>query len=113
MLLRRPREEPLGVRGWVAVLLALFWSRQLFNALVLLASSAGAAGDEISIADQLGWPSTSLAFGTAAVGLVVCLWVAFVAVPRASRLPLLAGGGLGSLVGFAIWNLALGPWLLP
>lgn len=123
LLFRRRREAALGARGWAALLLALFWSRQVFNAgKILLGYVRGGewargggwpATDEVELAEYLGWPALSLAFGSAALGLAVCSWVVFGLVPRASRRAVLLGGGLGSLAGFAIWYGVLGPRLLP
>lgn len=111
------RDAPLGARGWIAVALALFWSRQVWNVArsvwrVLRGGDFGRS-DEVKIAEHLGLPGESISFTTAALGLAVCLAVLLWLVPRQARRPLLVGGLVGSLAGYGLWYRWLGPLVLP
>jgi len=102
-----PRESPLVVSGWCATLLALFWSRQVFNAagsvaLVIIGKGGTASGDETFL--TLGVPSIA--------GLVVCGAVVWFH-PRAQRLAFAIAAPAGCVVGFVAWYGLLGPHLLP
>jgi len=118
-LLRRRAErwQLLGAWGRTAAITALFWSRQVFNAVIALAEELGEGcsyqGDEFRLAEGLGWPAWSLLLPTAAVGLEVCRRVAFVLVPGDERPGFLLGGLTGSLAGFGLWYGWLGPLALP
>ena len=74
-----PRDAPLGPVGWVAALLALFWSRPVFVALRLLAAPATRLDfqhlDEVRSASALGLPCWVIAAGTGMIGAAVCLLV--------------------------------------
>ena len=104
-----------GVR-WFAAIVALFWSRQLFNAIGyvwhLTQGEATRNGDEVKVAMYFGWPELSVLAATGAVGLAVCVAVVRL-LPRVERRPFTIGGALGSLVGFGIWYGCVGPALLP
>ena len=116
--LRRPAEsdEPLGAKGWVATLLSLFWSRQLFNAVRALqrvmTSGEWGHSDEVLLAEHLSLPLGSLSLVTGCLALFVC-GIVVVQMPRGRTLPWLAGGLLGSLAGFVVWYGYLGPRVLP
>ncbi len=111
---------PLGRAGWAAALLALFWSRELFNALALALgwlilqrpSAFLLAGDEQKLSMLADLPLGTISAITGVAGAGVCLAVVGLT-PRAWRLPLLCGGVAGSLVGFAAWMFLAGPLLLP
>ncbi len=116
--LRRRAEstEPLGARGWMATLLSLFWSRQLFNAAsalhLVVTSGEWGNSDEVRLAEHFRLHSGSLSLFTGLVALLVCVTVV-IQMPRGKTLPWLAGGMLGSLVGFAVWYGYFGPRVLP
>ncbi len=111
-----PREG-LDYRKWIAMLLALFWSRETFNLLsgLLTYFSTGSApwmGDEYRLAYMLGWGSWSVQLPLGLLGLAACA-LAIWRIPKEWRIPVVAGGVPGSLVGFWIWMSLLGPMLLP
>lgn len=119
-LLWRLRGQAWGGRHVIALLMALFWSREVFNAAAYVVFQLGGMvpaerlvqGDELLLGLALGGPPELVLAVTGLVGVVAVLWVAL-EVPRAERVPLVVGGGVGSLLGFALWMSFLGPILLP
>lgn len=117
-LARLARDDRREFRGQVmaAAILTLFWSRQLFNG-VLVAGAAmigadRAQTDEVKIANELGWPSGSILWTTAGLA-AVAIWKTITHLPREQRRPFILAGGTGALVGYGIWYLWLGPIYLP
>ncbi|MDF1838755.1 MAG: hypothetical protein P1V35_12865 [Planctomycetota bacterium] len=99
-----------------ACVLALFWSRQLFNA-ALVASAAvmgrvRASSDEVKIANDLGWPAGSILWATAALAaLAILRTVAHI--QRGQRISFALAGASGAVMGYLLWYESLGPMLLP
>ena len=100
--------------GAMAFLATLFWSRQLFNAVMWTAAGAGTAqGDEVRLAALLGVNLGAFLVPTGVVATGFCGW-ACVGLVGWRRSPGLAVGGvMGSLLGFAGWYGWLGPVVLP
>jgi hypothetical protein len=105
-------------RGWkaVATVLALFWSRQLFNAALvvgnIICGEPWEHPDEVQIAVNLGWHPASILWSTAALAalaIVRTVWH----LPKGQRIPFVLAGGSSSLVGYLVWYRFLGPLLLP
>ena len=119
LLLWRLRRRASGPDGnessgrlWGATLLALFWTRPVFNGLAGFLKAGELRSDEIKIARYLDWPVWSVAAATGVMGLMACLWVVHLQ-PAEQRIQLLVGGPIGGLIGFAVWFWWLGPLLLP
>ena len=116
---KRCSADPLSRAGWYAALLALFWSRQVFNQLayglrwIRGAIDAPTGGDEAEIAGLLDIPAWSLSATTALIGVVVCLTVVGYGVPSPLRCRFFSAGVAGSTVGFGLWMGLIGPYLLP
>lgn len=119
-LLWRLRGQAWGGRHLVALLMALFWSREVFNAAAYVVFRVGGMvpaerlvqGDELKLGLALGGPPELVLAVTGLVGALAVLWVAL-EVRRSERVPLVVGGGVGSLLGFALWMQIVGPVLLP
>ncbi len=111
---RAPSEAPLEVHGWIATLLALFWSREVFNAIAfaVLPASSTTRGDEIVMAQVWGISGWITMILPGAIGAVICAAVIRLH-PAGHRLALGIAGPAGCLAGFAIWYGSLGPRLLP
>ncbi len=121
LLLRwRKTATHLDWSGTLWTVLALFWSRQIFNVVVHAGTVAlGVAGprsvsnnDEVRLAVALGLPDLSLGLLTALLGLGVCGWAVWT-IPPADRVSWAVGAVMGSLLGFALWMASIGPLLLP
>ena len=116
---KRAAADPLGRAGWCAALLALFWSRQVFNQLtagidwIRGTRDAPAGGDEARIAEALNIPVWSVSAPTALIGLAVCLAVVGYGVPAPLRRRFFSAGVAGSMLGFGLWMNLIGPYLLP
>lgn len=120
-LWRLKRQEaltpPLSISAWAAVLLTLFWSRPVFNALAaliwrLMGGELSLSGDEFALAAYWHLPEWSLLLSTGMVGFMVCLLVIYW-FPAPFRKHLLIAGSSGSLLGFWLWYGVIGPVLLP
>ncbi|MBL4770377.1 MAG: hypothetical protein JKY61_04405 [Planctomycetes bacterium] len=117
-LAKLAKRGPIELRGQglAAVLLALFWSRQVFNLALLgrqlLSESDGPMSDEIKIALYLDWPIYSVSILTALVAAMAVIRT-ILHVKRTQRLALVVSGALGSLTGFALWYMGIGPLILP
>lgn len=110
----------LDLTGALWSMLALFWSRPLFN-LLAHALTVGLQGeaperfirsDESRLSLYLGLGPFTLSVAAAACSLLVCLWVAW-RIPQPDRIGWLTGAVIGALLGFALWMTSIGPMLLP
>ena len=114
---RVPADAPLRVRGWIATLLALFWSRQVFNAAVCVVAFAvlgtWPTTDETTLAVLGGLSEWITVWVPCLVGFLVCAAVVVRLHPVGHRLAFAVGGSLGALAGFALWYGPVGPRLLP
>lgn len=122
LLLRRKRIFARGyllVGEWLAVLLAYFWSRQVFNFVFSAADTCGSsacsafASDEPRLSLAMGLPAWAFGLATCVVGGAVLLWVTFRAVPAGKRFTFILSGLAGCTLGWYIWMHWLGPQLLP
>lgn len=109
---------PLTATQWLCILLSLFWLRPLFNFLshaVLYFFSNGASlrSDEEQLTDYLAWPSYSISTTTTLISLLVLFWIFFKRIPHTQRFTFLLAALLGSLLGYWLWMIALGPLILP
>jgi len=108
----------LSVKEWFAVIVAFFWSRQLFNLLSGMLSFISSkafpkGGDESRISLYFGVPVSTVDVITGMVSLALLLWVIFYIIPINQRLSFILAGMAGSALGFVIWMQWIGPVVLP
>lgn len=106
----------LNVGEWLAVLLAYFWSRQVFNFLMslpALATGAHMGGDEPGLSAYLGLPQWGFGLATFIIGSALLLWVTFRLIPPKYRFTFIVAGLAGSAAGWFVWMHWLGPAMLP
>lgn len=116
----RRRHPRLDLTGVTLTIVALFWSRPLFNLFVhvgglavgALSWSAVGRSDEARLSTALGLPVFTVGGGSAVLAAAVCAWTAL-QVPAPDRASWGVGAVVGSLVGFAVWMAVLGPAWLP
>lgn len=116
----RRRADHLDYAGMLWTVLALFWTRPLFNTLVQLGAIALGLlppevvhhSDEGQLSVAMGWPPMALSVSSSIVAVGVIAWTTQ-RVPAAERGPWAAGALSGALVGFAVWMGGLGPVWLP
>jgi hypothetical protein len=119
---RRRLEYSLAAMEWGVVILALFWSRQVFNGLTgivywVVQGYWAVRGDESRLSRDISnlvtpMPTWTVNAITGILGLVACLLVVkwF---PASHRRHLLVAAPVSCIVGFIIWYYLLGPWLMP
>lgn len=112
------KNGPLRWKDWIAVLLSLFWSRQVYLLLQwlssgILFSARPITGDEAYLSDVLGLWSPTITVVTGIIGIAVLVRVIFRIIPTKYRTSFLTGGLTGSFAGHIIWLNILGPKVLP
>jgi hypothetical protein len=120
LYLRRKKITAAGMKGidWLAVFLALFWSRQLANfILVLLAyfmfGDFNHFGDEEKISHYLNLYPITINLITGIPAALILLWTVFVIIPKQQRFTFIIAGLAGSALGWMVWMEWIGPVLLP
>lgn len=116
----RRRAVHLDFTGIAWTVLALFWSRPLFNTLVQLGSVALGMvpserlqrSDEGRLSMMMEWPTMTLSWVCSLWAVGVIAWTAS-QVPARVRGSWAAGAVSGALAGFALWMGVLGPAWLP
>jgi len=103
---------------WLPVFLSLFWLRQVFNGLLVAGKYVATKqisikNDEVKLAIQLGFPLSSIAIITAALGTIICATVILKFIPHQLRYVFIVAGMVGSLSGYFIWMGWLGPVWMP
>jgi len=118
---KKRRSRPFKFIDWLAVFLALFWLREVFNLGATLVYGYlknkpdyfVGNGDEIKISDALGLPSYMIPVICGAIGLIICAIVVFKYVPKKDRPTFILSGAVGGGLGFYLWMDLVGPMLLP
>ena len=110
--------EALTATQWLSILLSLFWLRPLFNfirhgVLYFFSNGATLRSDEEQLADYLALPSHSISATMAFISLLLLLWVFFKRIPHTQRFTFLLAALFGSLLGYWLWMMAMGPLILP
>jgi hypothetical protein len=124
LLLLYSRKKHMHEKGmlqldWLAVFLALFWLREIFNLVssVLRGTLQGSGkffgGDEARINRMLHLPPGVIPIVCAILGSVVVYVVIFRIIPRQQRFLFIIAGLLGGLIGIALWFFLIGPVVLP
>lgn len=110
-------KSTLNVGEWLAVLLAYFWSRQVFNFFTSLpdffAGKLHFRGDEPRLSEYLELPLWTVGLVTFIMGSAALLWVTFRLIPRTYRFTFIISGLAGSAAGWFIWMYWVGPSVLP
>jgi hypothetical protein len=109
----------LPASDWFWLFLALFWLRPLFNLFWGFGRKISGAevdffgGDEARLSELLGLPIGSLSLFFALVALFFCGHILFKIIPLKLRLSFILAGLFGSVYGFWLWTMQLGPLILP
>ena len=111
----------LMILDWLAVFLALFWLREIFNLLTGIGSELispngtwfGSGGDEYKLSKYLNLWSGTIPIIMGTLGFVVSVYIIFRIVPSALRLTFILSGLIGGISGFILWMDIIGPKILP
>ena len=116
---KKIRKNGLKLIDWIAVFLALFWLREVFNLmhsflLRLIYNEEGyIGGDERYISEALGLHPIVVPAILGLIGLLLSLFVIFKTIPRKFQLIFIFSGVIGGIAGFLLWFEVLGPVLIP
>jgi hypothetical protein len=118
LLIYARRRETLRPLHWTMIFMALFWLRQPANMISWLvgfsyAPRPNAVADEIRLARYFDLPDPTLNIVTGTIGLAVLAYITFRIIPSPQRIPFLASGLVGGLVGAWLWFYVVGPWAMP
>lgn len=104
---------------WLFLFLGLFWSRAIFNLIfrfslfVFKSEESAFGGDEAYLSESLSLPIGTVPLAEGIVALSICLYMVFKLLPNPERRSFLVAALPGSILGFIIWMIWLGPILLP
>lgn len=103
---------------WLAVFLALFWLREVFNLFMgllrgLFNRGNYFGGDEYFLSTYLDLPNGAFSITLGSIGLFISLMVIFKIIPKKKRFTFIVSGLTGGLLGFYWWMYVIGPVLLP
>lgn len=110
-------KDNLSYKQWLLIFISLFWLRQPANffmaMLTYIILGKQSYGDEFALAYHLGLSLWSIAFITAIIGLLVLFWIVWCYIPIQQRFTFLVAGLVGGSLGFYLWIIALGKYILP
>jgi hypothetical protein len=104
---------------WLAVLLSLFWLREICNLVLGLGEGIIRGngryfwGDEAKINHALGLSPGLIPISFGVIGLAIALYVIFKIIPYNERRIFIMSGFIGGGIGFFLWMFLIGPQLLP
>lgn|GEM_PF-7032636 len=104
---------------WLGIFLTLFFSRFLFNLLAHLSFFLSGridrpyGGDEYYISNYLNLPSGALSLLLGIIGFAACFYTCWFKVPRKLLPKFIISALVGIPIGYLIWFVWLGPFLLP
>lgn len=104
------------VVDWIAVFLALFVSRFVFNSLHFFASGIlglSSKGDEDKLAALYQLNPLYIYAPLFIVSSIIIAFVVFKVIPKDNMKPFLLGGALGCSAGWILWMHLIGPVILP
>ena len=121
LLIRRKTiyRNGLKILDWLAIFLALFWLREIFNLVtsiggeIISPDGTWFGGDELRISQCLNLWSGTIPIILATLGLIVSVYIVFTIVPKKTRLTFILSGLIGGISGFILWMNIIGPKILP
>lgn len=109
--------QKVNLAGWCSIFLSLFWLRQVANLFVgigilLITGNKTPTGDEMRLALYLNYNVWSIQLITGAVGLIV-LFVVLRLLPKPLVLTFLLSGLTGGVLGYYLWLIKFGKYIMP
>lgn len=110
-------ENKVQIVGWITIFMSLFWLRQpanLFTGLLKFISSGKPpqSGDEIHLANYLGLNIWTIEVISGLIGILV-LAIIFRLLPKNVVLTFLLSGLSGGILGYYLWIIKYGKYILP
>ncbi len=117
---RRKSISTFGLKtvDWLAIFLALFWAREVFNPMVSIAielfnpNGFWFGGDEARISRSFGWHYAIVPVVTGILGLFACLYILSI-IPKRILPTFILGGLVGCALGWLVWMKWLGVVVMP
>ncbi|WP_115462127.1 hypothetical protein [Winogradskyella aurantiaca] len=113
------KRQRLKIGDWLAVFLALFWLREVFNLVMSIIQEFTSpngywfGGDEVRISIHLDIWDGTVPVISGLLGLICASYVVFYVLPKSLRLSFILSGVIGGSLGFYLWMFVLGPQILP
>ncbi|MFM2387579.1 MAG: hypothetical protein RL660_2336 [Bacteroidota bacterium] len=109
--------ERVNIGGWIFVFIALFWLRQIFNLLsvILIYMKDGelpTAGDEVRLALYFNINPLSIQLTTGLIGVLILISILRL-LPKRIVGTFLISGFIGALLGYYLWFVQIGKYILP
>lgn len=110
------KRKKFKLYDWIGIFLSLFILREVFNAVMAVASylingTNSFSGDEFRISNYLDIHQWSIPIITGLLGMMIAVYVIFKIIPLKYRFTFIIAGFLGSISGFILWFNYLGSWL--
>jgi hypothetical protein len=111
------KSSHLNLVAWAFIFMSLFWLRQIANLfmcllMVVFKGQVIPRGDEMVLALNLGFNLWSIQIITGILGVVVLLIVIRL-MPKPILLTFLVSGLFGGVLGYYLWLIKLGPYIMP
>lgn len=111
------KENKVNFLGWVFIFMSLFWLRQVFNLFTSLVKFIYKGkiphnGDEAKLALYLNLNIWTVEIITAFLGLIV-FFIVLKIIPQKLRFTFLLSGCIGGMLGFYLWLIKFGSYILP
>lgn len=109
--------ERITTVGWALVFISLFWLRQVANLFMAVLTfvtkgQPSLRGDEARLAMHLDINIWSIQIITGILGLIV-LWVVLRLLPKGIVLTFLVSGLTGGILGYYLWLIQFGKYIMP
>lgn len=104
---------------WFLVFLSLFWSRQVFNLFkgvlqfCFKKSNSLFWGDELKLSTFLNLFEGTISLFLGTLGILILSILLFKIIPLKYRLSFIIASFIGSLLGYTLWMILIGPLILP
>lgn len=118
---KRVQEYGMKLVDWLLVFLTLFWLRETTNVVTGFLKAImngsfnpfGGYSDELRLARHLEWWEGSISLPLALIAICITIYVIFKILPRSVRFTFLSAGFVGSVLGYMIWLVWIGPIVMP
>ncbi len=110
-------EEKINLAGWLLIFMSLFWLRQIANLFIvvflyLIKGNFPTSGDEMRLAKSLSIHPWTIQLVTGFLGLLILIKIIHL-LPKKIVFTFLLSGIIGGSLGFYLWIIKFGKYILP